>query len=511
MDPNASPPAPSTASLEWLPLTDAVSVQTLQEHLPSRSSPEVLAQLGQWLAELVSQEAYPLARWLEAIEQIDRLAELHQLRLVPQHLEAQRMHKLCESELWQATLAYWKQLDEAYLHCLLRNPTSSGGGRDSSINLAAILARLMRNLARQHKSFLLAHQPVEERIWRDLGHGYLLSESWGLADMAPRKEMLKVLMLAMAAPDAQSPVQQHIAERLTSCLAGHFVLDTRPGPGCSFCFDLTLQQPPTRPQGAKPGPASGRQRFFGAGSAIPALQALAVQLRRRGNLPPEAALGGEFPPSDILAAIQQLEQQWAEARPSRRDVREATSTRLTVLPGLMPSLGWLAQQQPNGSLELPRSPRTEHWDAFDRSERGFGTTLPGRPPGWLSVDSLMAVRPEAGTAVRMGIARRITADPDGWWRIGVELLGQQAARVTLHPDLPRQDSGGMPAGQAAILLNLQPEQTQAAELLLPAGIFESAASLQMQLGTSSFRIEAPETIEQGRDYRRVRYRLLPLV
>jgi hypothetical protein len=107
----------------------------------------------------------------------------------------------------------------------------------------------------------------------------------------------------------------------------------------------------------------------------------------------------------------------------------------------------------------------------------------------------------------MGVARRITAVPGGRWQVGVELLGQQAQRVTLHPDLPRQDSDGLPAGQAAILLSPSPAKADGAELLLPAGILEHAASLQLWLGPDRYRLESPVTIGQGRDYRQVRYRL----
>lgn len=230
-----------------------------------------------------------------------------------------------------------------------------------------------------------------------------------------------------------------------------------------------------------------------------------MQLRRRGSLPPEAALGGEFPPTDILTAIRQLERHWADVRPARRDEREADHTHLTVLPGLMPSIGWLAQM--GAGREHPPSPRNEHWDAIDHSKHGIGARLPDRPPGWLNVGALMAVRPETGKAVRMGVARRITAANDGGWHVGVELLGQQAQRVTLHPDLPRPGRGGMPAGQAAILLSLPSDRADEAELLLPAGIFETATRLQMQLGPSSYRLESPATISQGRDYRQVRYSL----
>jgi hypothetical protein len=501
MDRNDLPPASAPACLAWLPLAGAVSAQSLQEHLPGRSGPEVLARLGQWLEELVEHEQYPLQRWIEAIEQIDRLAQLHQFRLVPQQLEPQRLQSLCASELWQSTMAYWQQRDEALLHCLLRaNPARSGRG--SPIDLAPVLSSLMSNLSRQYKILLLSRQQVDERIWRDLGHAYLLAESRGLVDVRPRQEMLKVLMLAMAAPDALPPIQQHLAERITAHLAGHFAFGNQPGPACSFSFDLTLRRPPTRQPVDSVSPETGRLRFFGAGSAMPALQDLSTQLSQRGSLQRQIALGGDFLSADILATVQHLSRHWADLRPARREEREVAGASLTVLPGLLAALGWLARQKPDETLEPPSSPKTEYWQALDRSQHGFGAMLPDRPADWLTVGALVALWPEAGGSARMGVVRRVSAAADDSWRTGVELLGQQALRVTLHPYLPRFGGQGQAAGQAAILLSQEPDR---AELLLPAGVLEHADGLLMQAGGRSYRIESPATVMKGRDYRLVRY------
>lgn len=504
-------------------LEGCVSVQSLKELLPAGSALAALGQLRQWLAELVELRQCPLEHWLDLIGQIGKLAEYHQLRLVPQYLDAQRMRKLSESEIWRTTFGYWQQLGNAYLQCLLRYQAAPDEARDFQPRLPLILTRLLHTLARQYQWSLLRYAHVEERIWRDLGQCYLLAESWGLAEQrcvlhegrpgesTPTQELLKTLMLAMAAPDALLPTQLHISERLSAHLSPHFALHATAGPGCTFCFDLSLHQPPKRAQGSMAAASAPLLRFFGAGTSAPALQKLIAQAQQHGQLIQEVGLGSEFSRADLLATLRHLERHWADARPARRSKREPTLSRMTVLPGLLPALRWLGQRQGGNKGETPIPPRAENWIVSDRSEVGFSAALPAQPGDWLAVGTLIVTRPESSATLRMGLLRRITAETDTHYRIGVELIGQQAVRVTLHPStLPHQDGGPMSKGQAAILLSLRPDKQDAVELLLPPDALKPVRRLQMQLGTRRFIIETPELVEQGRDYRRVRYRLLPL-
>ncbi len=497
-------------------LEGSVPVQSLGERLPVGSALAALRQLSQSLAELVELTQCPLEHWLDMIGQIEKLAEYHQLRLVPQYLDAQRMRKLSESELWHTTFGYWQQLGNAYLNCLQRYQAAPDEARDFRPRLPLVLTRLLNTLARQYQGSLLRYARVDERIWRDLGQCYLLAESWGLAEQrcvlhdgrpgesTPRQELLKTLMLAMAAPDALLPAQLHISERLAAHLSPHFALHATVGPGCTFCFDLSLHQPPKRAPGSMAAANAPLLRFFGAGTSALPLQKLIAQAQQHGQLTREVGLDGEFSRADLLAALHHLERHWADARPARRSEREPALSRMTVLPGLLPALRWLGQLQGSGKGEAPIPPRAESWVVSDRSEGGFGAMLPVQPGDWLAVGTLIVTRPENSAALRMGLLRRITADSGTQHHVGIELIGQQAVRVALH-----QSAGHMTDGQAAILLSLRPDEHHAVELLLTPDALKPVRSLQMQLGTRRFRIEAPETVEQGRDYRRVRYRLLP--
>lgn len=502
-------------------LEEPLSALSLKERLPAGSALAALGQLRQWLAELVELTQCPPEHWLHMIEQIDKLAEHHQLRLVPQYLDAQRMRKLGESELWRTTFGYWEQLGNAYLRCLLRYQAAPDKARDFRPRLPLLLTRLLNTLGRQYEWTLLRYAHVEDRIWRGIGQCHLLAESWGIAERrcvlrdgrpgesTPKQELLKTLMLAMATPDTLPQTQLYIAKRVSAYLSQHFTLHSTAGPGCTFCFDLSLHQPPSRAQGGRVATTAPLRRFFGAGTSALALQKLIAQAQQQGALPRELGLGSEFSQADILATLHHLERQWAESRPARRSEREPSTSRMTVLPGMLPALRWLGQLQENGKSETPIPTRAESWVITDRSEGGFGAVLPAQPADWLAIGTLIVTRPESSGVTRMGLLRRITTEANEQCHIGVELIGQQAVRVMLRSTIPHQDEGHVPDGQSAILLSLRPDAQNAVELLLPLDTLKPVRSLQMQLGTRSFRIESPELVEQGRDYRRVCYRLLP--
>lgn len=519
MDPNTATQQLLAVPPEQHLLEGPVSTQSLKELLPASSSLAALEQLRQWLGELVALGNCPLEHCLDVIEQVDKLADLYQLRLVPQYLDTQRMRKIGESEIWQTTFAYWHQLGDAYRHCLLRFQAAPDELRDFRPHLPLVLTRLLHNLSRQHYWTLLRYAHLDGRIWHELGQSYLLAESWGLADRhaalhpgragesTPKQELLKTLMLAMAAPEALPPTQLYIAERVAARLGSQFALHATAGPGCTFCFDLSLHQPPRRAQGGAAAVTAPLLRFFGAGTSALGLQKLLAAARQPEQLQRELGLHSELSPDDMLKTLQHLERHWADARPARRSEREHVMSRLTVLPGLLPALHWLGELQKSGAAETPINPRAENWVVSDHSAGGFGAILPAQPSDWLSVGTLIITRLEGSAAPRVGLLKRITTDNGTDYRVGVELIGQQAARVTLHPTLTAPSEGLASIGQAAILLSLKPDEQGGVDLLLPPHALTSTRHLKMQVGSKIFIIDSPVTVGQGPDYRLVRYRL----
>lgn len=506
--------APAPAS----PWADMDQVRARIQSLAGADPQSVLAQVSGWLQALLAQDGLSFAHRLEVIDLLDRMARNHQFSLVPDYLQTARMRKLVESQLWQTSFGFWQALGDAYLDALERFQAAPAAEAADRSALPWVTGRILRMLGLQLKWTWLRCAPVPQRLWRDLARTYLLAEGWGFAARrctlypgkqglsSPQEELLRPLMLAMASPDALTPRQQHVAERLAAYLSGRFALHTTPGPACSFVFDLSLHQPPARARkSALPTPP---QRFFGIGTAWEALQRLQQHWRQHGRLPPDSGVGEQYPAEDIGHVLAHLQRCWADEGPARRRARIPVVQRLTVVPGWAAAWPWLQ----SGEVALQASvPGTvaESWVVTDASDTGCGAVVPTRSGDWLEVAALLAVQAETASTPRMALVRRVAAAGEGEYRVGLELLGDQALPIWLHPLQPG-DGQAPPTGQGmpAILLHERPDAQGGVELLLRSGVPWARGSRRFALGARWIALAMEAVIEQGPGFRRVQARLL---
>lgn len=511
--PRLVPPAPVP------PLADMDQVRALIQSLAGADPQSVLARVTDWLQTLVRLDGLAFAHRLEVIDLLDRMARNHQFSLVPDYLQTARMRKLVESQLWQTSFGFWHALGDAYLDALERYQASPASAAADRSALPWVTGRILRMLGLQLKWTWLRCAPVPQRLWRDLSRTYLLAEGWGFAARrctlypgkqglsSPQEELLRPLMLAMASPDALTPRQQHVAERLAAHLSGRFALHSTPGPACSFVFDLSLHQAPVRTRkAALPTPP---QRFFGIGTAHEALQRLQQHWHQQGRLPPDTGIGEQYPADDIEQVLTHLLRCWADEAPVRRRARAPVVQRLTVVPGWAGAWPWLQTGEAASPAPLPVA-LAESWVVTDASDSGCGAVLPALSGDWLEVGALLAVRAETATAPRMALVRRIAAAGDGQYRVGLEFLGDQALAVWLHP-IPGGNVQAPVSGQGtpAVLLHERPDARGAVELLLRAGVPWARQARRFALGNLWLALQLEDVIEAGPGFRRVRARLLP--
>lgn len=497
------------------PLADMAQVRALVQALAGAEPQAVLAQVTQWLHSLVSLDDLPWSHRLQVIDLLDRLAKNHQFSLVPDYLQTARMRKLVEGQLWQTSFGFWHALGDAYLDALERFQAAPTALAADRAQLPWVTGRILRVLGLQLKWTWLRYAPVPQRLWRDLARTYLLAEAWGFAprrcelypgklgQSSPQEELLRPLMLAMASPDALTPRQQHVAERITAYLCGRFALHTTPGPGCGFVLDVSLHQPPSRRHKlAGPTPPL---RFFGVGTAHEVLLKLQAQWQQQQRLPPDMGVSvPQYPADDIHHVLQHLSRCWADDAPARRRVREPVMQRLTVVPGWSAAWRWL---QDGDVALLAAETLAESWVVSNASDSGCGALVPTRLGDWLEVGALLAVRSEGEQAPRMGIVRRIAAEGDEQHRVGLEFLGDQARCVTLWPS----SRPGLPAvteGAAAILLHQRPDARGGVELLLRTALPWGRAPRRFQLGEQWLTLALEHALEEGPGYQRVQARLL---
>jgi hypothetical protein len=493
-----------------------LNANTLVEQLPKGDSVAVLQKVTEWLSQIIQIPDFPLQEQLDVIDVIDRLAKNHQFNLVPEYLDTPRMRKLSESQIWTTSFEFWRALSDAYLHCLNRFQAGEEGSKEFKASLPRVSGRIIRSLTLQLKWTLLRYGRVEDRLWRDLGHTYLLAANWGFAirrsaiypgrhgESTVQEEVLKALMLSISAPNSLTPLQQHVAERVIAHFGSRFALHSTPGPGCTFIFDLSMHAAPTRAQ--KGNVQAPLVRFFGPGTALEGLHQLSGYLKQHGALPVDTGIGDNYDVKVVESVLEHLAKHWTDSAVPRRGKRNSVMNRLTVVPGFTDAVGWL-----NGRFNLPSKaqaaiPSSESWVVFDASDGGFGAVIPTQPADWVEIGALLAVQPESSSTYRMGVLRRISKEANDECRVGIEFVGEQAVPVTLLP-LASHAAPASVAAEAAILLSRQPDAQGSIELLLKTGRLNYVKARQMKLRGQIFVVEQQHVIDLGRDYQLVAFKL----
>lgn len=505
------------------PLADPVTAKVLVLRQSGGDSVAVLTTITAWVRELMALPEVPLADRFAVLDLLDGHAKNHQINLVPEFLETTRLRKLTEGLLWTTCFDFWTAIGDAYQACLdayQAAPQRRGGfaAADAFETLLPVLVgRIIRSLTLQYKWAVLRHLRVDRKFWQDLGRTYLFAESREFAtrrvavyasrhgESSARTELLKILMLAVSGPDALTPIQQHIAERIIAHLGERFVLSVMPQAAGVFDFDLASGLPPTRNRQDQPTPLL--VRHFGPGAASEGLEELTGHLRRTGSLPPFINFGQPVERTQIGAVLNHLSRSWAATPVPRQGKRQDLAAELTIVPCLIESARWLTRLMEGGSIAAAAPAIAERWQACDVSAQGCAAIIPQDPGDWVAVGTLVGIHRVSEVAYRMAIIRRIISEGHRQHRIGMEFVGDAAAPVALFPAAATHAADPQRAGETAVLVSRRPDPRGIIELLGRHDGIIGAAGLQMRFRDRVYRLELDDLIEDAPGYRRTRYRL----
>lgn len=511
-------------ALNWLPgrkidhpMASMKKAREMVEALPRGDSVRALEDAASWLESINGEPGFKLDYRMELLDLIDGGAKTHWHAVAPEYLDAPRLQKLYENRLWSAFFGYWRALGDAYLNCLKQyqsGDTVSGIEKE----LPRIVGRVLRSLTVQIKWRLLRYEIVEDRIWEGMGSTYLFAESRGFArkqaaiypgrhgESSAQEELLKALLLTVSSPDALTPVNLQIAERVAAHLAKFGAVEAAQTAGCGFYFDLSMHVAPARVH--KGMQAGNMVRFFGPGAGRKALIDIAQAINQKGVVPEDLNLGGNFGKQTVLRVLSHMGRYWAEIPPARRSRRLNLVTRLTVVPGFDEAVAWIASSATSDSLEFVVPVSSESWVVADASDGGYGATVPTRKGDWLRVGALLGLRAEGQAVSRAGIVRRTSRDKNGQRRVGIEVLSKAAVPVRFATT-----GGGKPAVPAgdvsnALLLNSKPDANGQVELLLSAGSYVAGKPAHMFVRGKGIVISPVTVVEEGEDFDRATFKIV---
>lgn len=430
-------------------------------------------------------DAYKRVKVLEVLEEAGLPL---QDRLVAQYLEGHGGSDAFRQTLWRECHLFWDQLAVAYVHFLnLALKHEKGSGKLASI-YARIVAKSMRYSSLTMRWEYLRGRRPSESAWRRLHKIYRAAEnaevafsevSLGGGASTCAREYVMTLLYDLTNPHAFAPAEIELA---LQTLDG---LKELPEPESGLRFgrhshmvDLSGSSGPER-MGRRWVPG-GRLRYLDMRGVIGELEALAA---------------GE---GDILrsAVYKKLSKVIGREGSSRGGLRKPRFGEVRAVFGIDAILKTYAP--PHGIV-----PNTKFITLRDESSKGVGFVLDGGPD--LEPGSLLAADLEEGEGGWQLLAVRWSANEDGRWQLGTEVLSKYPKRVELEW---RMDSGRQSA-LALFLPMASAGQGGSSNLLVPPAAYERGRELLLRQGDGTcYRLRLGEVVETHETWPRLAFDVL---
>ncbi len=481
--------------------------------LPADDAVTAATQITAALAALNADNALPPTQRYAAISLLDAAALPHAERMGREYLNTSRHTRQREAELWHGAHGCWCELAAGYGRCVQLD-----AGADESLREWAPVAaaRAIHALRRQLQWLRIRYTPSPPALWQSLAAMLLRCDGAGAtADimMYPgvsttlQREALKTLTLGVLSTENLMPPEQEWAAHLVDRYASEFVLARRPDSGCTHSFDL---QHPLAPGRIGAGVPSGSNlRYFGAGTAGASLKAAVRVMAHEQQVP--AALGFTAPiePALLLPVLQQVSLEWTGTPEERRQQREKTNARISVLHGFDQIAGEIDRSTAD-PFDFTVKAAGESWIASDISSDGFGVVMPAVSGDWVSVGSVLGIGGEAAGAWSVGMVRRVRRLDGGQQHIGVQVLCRhaQVARVMREAaETGNRVTQRMPVDRAILLTPDAMRQPQI-ELLVSDAALYGDATLHVVTSDGALLVKRSAVEEINADCARIRLAVL---
>ncbi len=496
------------------PLEDSQEAKRVATELATAEPLYGLGQISAYLDTIKIAERLRPSRGIEITDLLDRAARAPQRRLNYDYVTlGRRLTRFQENRVWSTVYEYWTQLAEAYRFCLSTYEVGSLGSQALKPHLPKIIARTLRARGNQLKWALMRYEAVDLKIWEDMGKLFSMAEGYqiqrdqvqlyraGQQDSSVERELLRVLTLAVSAPDALLPIQIEIADRVISRCSEGFQIGARPHKELLFAFDLAVPQAPSRISSALK--ASASRRYFGATRAgKDVLTPLIAALNQYKQIPRELNLGIHPSVEEVLGTVQHLAKHWSAEPPRRSVVRKRREEKVCVVHDyeeVVANAGGLF-------LEYPFVSDDETWTLENEGGGGLGAFVAKPHGAWLRAGSLIALRQEGYVSWSIGVVKRVSADRDGNRLVGIQSICAGGTAVTLFP-VSGPVWGHSPDGEICLLLPENTINSGEVTLLLRPGLYVSSVHLEMRAHDHRYFLTPHKRIMQGEDFELAKFKI----
>ncbi|MBT9613492.1 MAG: hypothetical protein IV108_09545 [Burkholderiales bacterium] len=548
------------------PLARESGVTQIIEELPADNPAVALEELTHWLLALSNAEGIQLKERVKRLARIDQSAQKYERALRRQYTDASRMHKTTEERIWNASFDFLEATVNAHLRCIANLPQK---GEQSDRDLAIVIMRALRRLDLQAHWLHLRYRPIPLALWeriftviqlaeeRALLHLPITLNSTAQAQTTIAQEMLKMLMMSVAAPEHLTKTQIDLAHLLTHNLAGTFSWEQIPNGSTVFHVDFSKPGIPVRL--TKVSEHHFMSRCFGSGEAVRELVVGLKQLESGGVPTTLGAIDfSSYKREDLLEVMAHLSQCWCKMdvlnQRQHFDKRHAKRTqvffRISVVhsfnllyeqlaqpvlpaPTLAPKqpaarneniayqeqvdmkiYGFITEKTrdkirhmqamqaltPTSALALNNDEdETESWVVENISQMGYGVTISSLKEDWLQSNTVIGIQPDTAPW-QIGVIRRVASESVENTQTGIQILSNQPHAAMLRP-IDKEMSVWETAADTqtyhhtpALYMHKEPPYQDGESLLLASGSYQLHRTYAMVVGEETRTIRLLDRI-----------------
>jgi hypothetical protein len=220
--------------------------------------------------------------------------------------------------------------------------------------------------------------------------------------------------------------------------------------------------------------------------------------------PPEIKLTVSRDAIALQRTLQHLSRYWAQVPPERKTPRRRHTERITVIheyEEVLAGAGGLFLNSPFVSNE-------EEWEVENASETGLGAFIPAMCGDWVKVGSLIGVRRDEGASWAAGVVRRVNVDQRENRYVGIEMLANGGAGVTIRSaSLSAKGSAISALGELAVLLSRDRTNADEVALLMRVSLFSPSQNLLMHAYDRQYLLRPIDLLERGEEFDLALYRI----
>ncbi|MDP1636006.1 MAG: hypothetical protein Q8L69_15165 [Gallionellaceae bacterium] len=491
------------------PLADIKSVQEFLEEVPKNDAFTVVHEMTDLIESLLGQsDAFRLDHQLTVLRMIDEVSQPFVRKLLRDYFAVQPPAKFQENRLWNQLDRFYTLSSHAYHDVLVRYCNNGRGASSIKSELALLCVRGIGALTGRLKMAAARYALVDPAAWRQLAEFYSHAEAAGYQNQqvpfypgvagttSVTQEFTALLVWYGVSAGSQSPLREHITERLITHVGSKLTLGRQFDSGVLFVFDLVQPTPPMR---ANPeSTMHAAVRFVGSGDALNQLNGLLKTLDK-DIVPDELNMcGAKYDPELVGEVARQLIDGLTQPLPMRRNPRRKINVNLKVANGFYKVL-----EQTDVGLNFSNE-EGDLWEVEDISATGFRSVVADNRADGVKIGALVGSKPENVQHWGAGIVRRLSRDENNNLHIGVEVLSPQIVGVLLFDHGFEVEE----IRQIALYLNRPNDHSGEALLLLRPDTFSSSRSMSMELNEKGYLLLPLALVERGEDYDLARFRLM---